>query len=327
MKDDRKVSKLLEFASEGSNARRKMLNKPSFKKTVGDKVVNRINEKELLKTENLESDTLIQEEVLKKVYEGAEPWVCMREAVPTTDVESNSIRVVKGEAGSYAQDLAEGGEIQQTGQNYTTTDITISKIGTGALVSNELVEDGLWDVVEMEIQKAGKRIENKLNRDVLASILSGVSTASINTTDSCSIGEVAATKGEIGADTYMPDTFVFHPQLESELIQSNNLLYASYAGTREVLKQGDLPPILGLNPYSLTVSTESDNWGSGSSDYYGLVYSKDDIGLLGIRRDITLKDYDDPIHDVTGAFATMRYGYSNIHTSAGRDIQYNTNNS
>lgn len=324
-RNDRVLSKLLEFGYEGSNGRRKMLSKPSFRKTIGEDRVKRIKNKELLKTENLESDTLIQEEILNKIYEGTEPFVCMRDALPTVNTDSNSLRIVLGESGSYAVDVGEGTEVDVYTQDYTTTDISINKIGTGALVSNELVEDGLWDVVEMEIQKAGKRMENKLNRDCISELLSGITNETDMTGSDMDMSTLASIKGKIKAYEYMPGTFIYHPTMEAEMIQDSNILYANRAGTAEYLKTGEMPPVLGLDPdmTSITLAdSDANNWGDSANDNYGLVYDKDNIALLAMRRDISLKNYDDPIHDVTGAFATMRFGVSTIRANAGHKIKY-----
>ena len=328
--EDRKLAKLLEFASEGANGRRKMLSQPSFRRSVGEDIVKRIEEKNLLQTEALQEDTLIQEEVLKKLYEGAEPFKCMRDVLNTVHTKSSSLRVTIGESGGYAYDLAEGGDIPNIEQDYTHVDISIGKVGTGALVSNELVEDGLWDVVAMEIKKGGRRIENKLNRDALEALLGGMDSGNdlTPTSTGLTVADLAKGRGLIKSDMYMPTDVILHPIAEAQLLQDTNLLYVAYAGQNKTLETGQIPKVVGLTPHSLSVTTTGTQVWTGSAEsannFYGLILDPEEAAILAIRRDISIKNYDDVIHDLTGAFATMRYGVGIIHSDAGSRIKTET---
>ena len=314
-----KLTKLLEYGFAGNNERSKMINKEAFKKTVGDEAY-----KTLLQSENyaITNSTLVQEEVYKTVIEGAEPFKCMREVVPTVNTNSYSVRFVKGEAGTYADQVAEGGAINIDTQTYSKTDITINKYGTRPLITNELIEDALFDVVELELKKAGARLENKLNRVILAALVAGITTNTSNPGGAhIEVSDIALAISKVKKQNYLPDILVTHPTAEGYLLQDSNLAYTSYAGSPGAIRQGDIgSKLMGLTPYTCTATDAADpTWDdtTAASDITALVLSKADIGALCMRRDVTVEQYDDPIHDLIGMSCTMRYGFGVLREKAG----------
>ena len=309
-----KLTKLLEFGFAGNNKQSEMLGAESFKKTLGDEQY-----KMLLQSEQaaIDASTLVQEEVYNTVVEGSEPFRCMREISPIVNTESYSLRVVKGEEGTYADKVPEAGAIPIDTQTYSKTDITMDKYGTRPIITNELIDDSLFDIVELELKKAGARLENKLNRVVLAAILAGVSTNTMSPGGShIAVSDIASAIAKIKKQNYLPDILVTHPTAEGYLLQDSNLAYVSYAGGTGTLRQGNLGgKIMGLSPYTCTATdAASPTWDdtTAASDVTALVLSKNDLGMLGMRRDITVEQYDDPIHDLVGISCTMRYGYGVI---------------
>jgi hypothetical protein len=314
-----KLTKLLEIAYAGNSEREKLLNKESTEKLFGKET------KELLQSNARQVDYLLQEEVYNTISQGAEPWKCMREIVPIIKTDSYSVRVVKGETGTYAEDLAEGANVPIDNQVYTKEDITIKKIGTRPLITNELIEDCLFDIVNLELQKAGMRMENKLNRDILVEILTDTTTTDIDPADAhLAVTDLARARASVATENYMPDKCLFHPTAEGYLIQDSNLAYASFAGTADTLHTGSIPKLLGMTPYtcSVTTGTTAHYWDStdAANHYYGLVLDSKAHTYLAMRRDLTVEQYDDPIHDLKGISCTMRYGVGCIQPKAGNLI-------
>jgi HK97 family phage major capsid protein len=316
-----KLTKLLEYGFAGNSERSKMMSKESFKKTIGEAAY-----KTLLQSENtaITESTLVQEEVYKTIVEGAEPAKCMREVVPIINTKTYSVRFVKGQTGTYATNIAEGAKIDIDTQEFTKQDITINKIGTRPLITNELIEDSLFDIVELELKKAGNRLENKLNRDVLYQILQGtnkISTSTMNPAGThISVSDIALAVSKVKKQNYMPDILLVHPTAEAYLLQDSNLAYVSFAGQSSSLNQGKVPTIMGLRPYYCTATdAASPVWDdtTAGSDVTAIVFSKNDLATICMRRDITVEQYDDPIHDLMGISCTMRYGTDVLRENAG----------
>jgi ppGpp synthetase/RelA/SpoT-type nucleotidyltranferase len=53
-----------------------------------------------------------------------------------------------------------------------------------------------------------------------------------------------------------------------------------------------------------------------------MVFSKKDFAALCMRRDLTIEQYDDPIHDLIGISLTMRFGTDVLNEKAGAAIYH-----
>ena len=316
-----KLAALLKYAEAGSNERKKLLASNAFKNTVGEKTFVKLQE-----AEDIAETTLLQEEVLKKVVEGAEPAVCFRNIVPIIKTDSFSVRVVKTTGGEYAEDIAEGGVIPVNTNELSKVDITINKIGTRPLITKEVIEDSLFDIVEIELAKAGRRMENKLNRDVLYEILSGITTTDTDpgTDNYFKVSDIATALKKVKTENFTPDTLIMHPHAEGLLLQDSNLVYVAYAGGDQTLRTGKIPTLLGLKPYTLSVTTGKTDYYWDDTDntdhYMGIVMDSKNMAYLAMRRDMTVERYEDPIHDLEGISVTMRYGVKTIQPKAGNRI-------
>ena len=322
-----KLSKLLEYQVARPSIRQKLLGKNSFKKAVGEDTL-----KTLLQTENqaISDSTLVQEEVYNTVIAGAEPFRCLREVTPVVNTGTYSVRFVKGEAGTYAGKIAEGSNIDIDVQTYSKQDITIDKWGTRPVITNELIEDCLFDIVDLELKKAGARMENALNRQVLYQMIAGTYAVSTNSVDpgastKMRVAHLAQAIAKVKGQNYMPDILMTHPHAEGSLLEDSNIVYNAYMGSSGPLSTGNIPRLMSLTPYTCTVTEQAtptwDNTDAGS-DIQALVFSKADFATICMRRDISIEDYKDPIHDLVGMAITMRFGTDVLQEKAACKILY-----
>jgi len=311
--------KLLEYAFAGNAERKRMLNSEAFKRIVGERAV-----KELLQAEDISETTLLQEEVIKKVYEGAEPARCVREVFPIQKTKSYAVRFIAGAAGTYASEVAEGAEIPVGQEDYSKIDVEVKKYATRPLITKEMVDDCLFNIIEHEIRKAGFRLENTLNRVVLTTLLKeldGISDIDPAGTH-LAVTDIAKAVGAVKAKNWMPDTLITHPMAEAQLLQDSNLVYVCYAGTEAPLREGAIPRLLGLKPWTLSVTAEPNSgvyWDGTDADnhYYALVLDSQNTAVIVMRDDITIEQYEDPIHDLVGITAKMRFGVGVLRDDAG----------
>ncbi|MBE3094896.1 MAG: phage major capsid protein [Actinobacteria bacterium] len=341
------LQSLLTFGKAGNAEKKGMLNKEWFKKSIEGRTCSipfqfktyglnspyeRIDGyKALLQSENqaITDSTLVQEEVYRTVIEGTEPFKCWRQLCPTTTAESYQTRILKGELGTYADEVAEAGAIPIDTQTYTTINIPIKKYGVRPVITNELIADSLFDIVEMELRKAGARLENKLNRVVLDKILNGdykIATSTLNPAGAhIAVSDIALAAKKVKKQNIMPDTMVTHPTAEGYLLQDSNLAYVAYAGNPSPLTLGVVPKLMGLTPYTCTATDKAGpTWNDSvaGTDVHAIVFSKNDLAMLRMRQDITITEYDDPIHDLVGMSCLMRYGAEVLNEKAGCVIYY-----
>lgn len=270
--------------------------------------------RELLLTEAIESTTLIQTEFYKTVLEGAEPNKIMRNAVRTIPIKSNQMSITLGETGSVLPEVSEGAELKDNSQNYVNVTLKSKKYGEKNVVSSELIEDSLFPVVAMEVSKAGARAENTLNHVVLTGLLDDAGNEHDCAGTDLAYKAIASGRKLMKKDFYNPDTCFVCADSEYTLMTDSQLSYGSYYGAGTPITSQTLPPIFGMkfyeyDPADSVYNSSTYTWGYEADGEIGMIMfdSSRLSHIIGMRRDITVKDYDDPIRDIKGAALTMRF--------------------
>jgi len=274
--------------------------------------------RELLLSEAIESTTLIQAEFYSTVLEGAEPAKVMRNALRVIPMKSNQQTFTLGETGSVLPLVAEGAELDSSNQDYTTCTLTSYKYGEKGIITNELIEDALYDIVALEVAKSGARAENTLNHVALTMLLDDAGKEHDCTGSNLGFAAVAAARKVMKTVNYSPDICIPCAEAEYALLVDSQISYASYygsAGPTPAVARGVIPPLMGikftpsLDPADTTYDSASHTWEYNSDGDMGMVLvdSAALAGVIGLRRDITVNKYDDPIRDLKGAALTMRF--------------------
>jgi len=316
-----KLARLLEYAHGSSTEKKRILNRPSFKTEVLNTYPK--EKRELIISDELESSTLLQEEVFSTIVEGAQPVRCVRDVFPVENIKTNQLRITyQSGAVVYADKVAEGAKIPLHTDKFATKTISVYKIGTRPIITNEMIEDGLWDTIEFELKQAGYKLENKLNRDVIDAAINAP--AGVGTAATVAVSDIAKGMQYITKKNRVPTHMIIHPVPESQLISGNNLLQAQMAGDNKALRNYDLGSLFGLKTARLNVTTATTgtyDWGdyTGANDV-GVLICDPSFVKIAMRRDITVEKYEDPIHDLQGISATMRFGVGTINSSGSAYI-------
>lgn len=272
--------------------------------------------RELLLSEAVESTTLIQEEFYSTVLEGAEPNKVIRNALRVIPMGSNQQSFTLGETGAVLPRVAEGAELTNNQQDYSKVTLTSVKYGEKGIISNELIEDAMYDVMALEVAKSGARAENTLNHVSLTMLLDDAGNEHDCTGSNLGYQALAGARKEMKVDGYRPDVGIICADAEYQLSIDSQMSYSSYYGSSGVtpVVAGTIPPVFGvrfftLDPFDTTYDSSTYTWEYNSDGDIGMVLvdSASLAGVIGMRRDITVKDYDDPIRDLKGAALTMRF--------------------
>jgi hypothetical protein len=291
-----------------------------------DPTAGRFQARELLLTEGIESTSIIQEQVLRTVIAGAEKFQIIRDIgcawYPT---KSNALRVPLGEAQRNADIVAEGAEIPDRTQDYDKRDFTIVKYGVKPRISFEMIEDGLVDVVAEEIFYAGAAVENRLNYDALTALATNAGNTTVGVgsgTAGTGLAFVREAKKMIKEDGFIADTIIMCSEFEDDLL-ANATLNTPYASLGEgVVRQGILPsPLLGLKWHvtdnGSTTVDGSHPWGYGADDEIGSIVMEAKRGCgVAMRRDRTVKKFEDITRELQTITVTMRADVNYLHANA-----------
>jgi hypothetical protein len=278
--------------------------------------------RELLLSTAIESTTLLQTEMHATVLEGAEPWKCMRQACTVLPMKANTLTIPVGEVGSYAPEVAEGAEIPISDQDYTSVTLTAKKYGVRPMITDEMVADALYPVIEMEIQKAGAKLENTLNKIALGALIDGTANNEHDASGSnLGIKAIATAVKKVKSDHFLADRIVLHPDAEALIMA--DYIPTGYVGA-EAAQNGKLPNLLGLAPFVTSVeAASSQTWEYNSDGDIGMVvFDSGNSTVIGERQPITIKRYDDVIRQIQGGTVSARWAVGTLQANAGARIEY-----
>jgi hypothetical protein len=278
--------------------------------------------RELLLTTAIESTTLIQTEMHATVLEGAEPWKCMRQACRVLPMKANTLTIPVGEVGSYAPEVAEGAEIPISDQDYTSVTLTAKKYGVRPMITDEMVADALYPVIEMEIQKAGAKLENTLNKIALGALIDGTANNEHDASGSnLGIKAIATAVKKVKSDHFLADRIVLHPDAEALIMA--DYIPTGYVGA-EAAQNGKLPNLLGLAPFVTSVeAASSQTWEYNSDGDIGMVvFDSGNSTVIGERQPITIKRYEDIVRQLQGGTVSARWAVGTLQANAGARIEY-----
>ena len=278
--------------------------------------------RELLLTTAIERTNLIQTEMYKTVVEGAEPFKVMRQALNIIPMNAATLDVPVGEAGSYAREVAEGAEVPISTQDYSKVTFTAKKIAERPVITDEMVADALYPVIELELRKAGAKLENKINQMAIVELVNNSSANEHDTNGSNQgIKAIAAAVAKVEADGFMPDRIVMCPGFKAGLMAE--FVPTGFSGADTVMT-GKLPNLLGLQAFvSNVVHTTAASWAYGTNEDLGaVVFDSQNSTMLGIRQDITVKRYDDVVRMLQGTVVSARVAVDTLSASAGSRIKY-----
>jgi len=287
--------------------------------------------RELLLSTKIESTTLVQTQMYATVLEGAEPAKCFRNMLPIVKMTGPTIRVPRGAAGTYAPAISEGGDIHINQQDYGYTDITAIKYGDMPYITNELIEDSMYDVMAMEVRKAGERIENTLNLGCLKYLIDNA-TYEVDTggvSGAQGIKAIAGARGLVKAAGWQPDSVVMCADAEAVVLKE--FIPTSYIGA-EAAMAGRLPNLLGLKvglcDVALTTTSSpfassSYTWDYDSDGEIGMViFDSRNAAIIGMKRDISMKKVEDVTRDIFACPVTARFGINYIQAGAICRVEY-----
>lgn len=265
--------------------------------------------RELLKAEAIEDTTLIQSEFFATIQEGASLAKAMRQAIPVFGMTSNKTGIVFRSSTGYMKETPEGAEAQINEGTYAKRDFEAKDYRERSLISQNMIDDCLYDLVAEEARHHGERAENTINHVALGVILqnSSLEHDTAGTSGAQGIKAVAAAKGKVKGAGYQPDIAILCA--DAETLVGQEFLLTGHAGAQQVIG-GSLPPFLGLKPWVVdtTSSSTTYTWDYDSDGDIGMLVCDSRVaGKIGMRQDLKLENYRDPVRDLVGAVVKLRF--------------------
>lgn len=288
------------------------------------------NARELLQTEGLAATNLIPTEVYATVIEGSEPAKCMRDAMTIYRMPSHVMTVPYGETGTYADIVAEGAEVPIATETLSVGTLTADKYAVRPMISREMVADAKFDIIATEIRKAGYKIENALNRLALNVMIDATGgNAGTYQTDCGGSGATplaftATAVGTLVGRGFTPTDLIMCPGFYGSVMSAFTSL-STNTGDRVV--QGGVAPgsLFGMKTHILGIADSAATyvWGFSADGYLGaLLIDRNAAGCIGMREDINVEQYSDPVRDLVGMKVAARFDAISLVATAQQWVQY-----
>jgi len=319
-----RLAKVLEYTYAGDSERKRILRSPRFPTDV----------RELVMSESMEEDTLVSQEIEKTILEGAETRSVIRKVLPIVDINTYNTLV--------PYDLSPSGSLEPVGEvaeaptlvtYFQSGSVQPRKYSTKIQITNEMLNDHRWDLVETQIKRAGAVLENTLNKVGMTEMLdghNGTKPADIDPTYlHIQLSDLARARQSLQTEYWGGGgiTFIGHPAAWRYLYTTTS--GSNYAGTNLVnISPNTGDNIIGMDAYELNTPLETHRvWASSTpkywdstdsaNHYYGIVLDSNNYAIIGMQDDIHVsREVNDPVHDLTSLVASAKFDVKVIKNKA-----------
>jgi len=207
-----------------------------------------------------------------------------------------------------AYSLSEGEDLSSysTKATYSTVQITPSKIGLQVKITQEAIDGCEFDLIKDHILEAGEAIADKEDKDIITELLTASTSIDAATTGTLAFGDIVKARNKVLTAKYNPNALVIHPDQEADLLQDDRFIDASAYGAREPILNGEIGKIAGLKVFV------TQNMTSGKA----IVLDTTRAAVLAIKRELTLKRWDNPSTDSVELNFYMEYGVEIVNDDA-----------
>lgn len=257
---------------------------------------------------------LISQKVLADVLHGAEhnkawkDWVKVAEMDEPKDqvatISEDDFLILEGTAG--AKGRYTGGKFGSVALD-CSEDRGLHKVVLG--LKKTWIKDNKWNTIQEATTVAGAAMYKHVATDIAAKLLASIGgTETFDTDLYKTIVKAIATNRKAG---FNPDAILVNPDQEATLMAMDKFISIEYLGrVGRLAEEGVIGNFYGTIPvYSTAVCGANP-----------LVYTRAKGVVAGLRQDLQIEDYDDPIQSLEGAVLTMRFDLAAAFTAAIRKV-------
>lgn len=265
----------------------------------------------LTRSAGTEGSLLIEKKIYGKLIEAVEKKRIGRDLAALyngpTDIPGSSIDIDFEDKDSMAvAKVAEGAAVPIDVQSYTSINLRPVKYGVRPLITKEMMEDGKWNLMMRNVAAAGKKMAE--NEDTL--IVAALDTASNTVSGGAAITIANITRAiqYLEDEDFEATDLIIGPEVANDLRNIGLLVKANESGSTEMLKKGYMGVLFNMN-----VHVVSGNIMTSTNAY---VIDRNEAFTIAEKRPVTVEEYDDKTHDLSGAVVTQRVVVSALKSDA-----------
>jgi HK97 family phage major capsid protein len=251
-------------------------------------------------------DTLVQE-VRKVLIPRSEAAV----VIGPSGIPGSSIDIDRETPNTLKiREIAEGADITLDQQTYDSVNVKPKKYGVGVRITKEMLEDAKWNLLQRNLETAGKRFAENETNLVLVQLDSAATT---NTGGAAlTISDITKMMNDIEEEDYTPTTLLVGNEVMQDLRNIDTFVEANKLGSREMLETGYVGIIYGLN----VIKYSSNAAPSTTYSKYAYVFDNKQAYYIVEKRPLTIENFDLPSNDMSAAVCTQRIAAQIIRTPA-----------
>lgn len=251
------------------------------------------------------------------------------QAMRIVDTPGSTLKVDYSQGTYRPKRFGSGGGMPDETMNTGQVTITPATWGINARITNELIEDSQWDVVQMHLEDAAKACAAESTAQAIATLVAAsngrgtLNTLSTGVTAVWDFDDILGGWKNNADDGFLSDTIIAPPQVIKGLASDASV--SAYSNDYHTRAVNDPPTAQGsfkgmaihalIGELAYYADTGSYILYSGSKDR-ALVYNKEAAGLCVRKRWLKIENYSDPVKDLVGAAITFREGYSTVNKDA-----------
>jgi len=213
--------------------------------------------------------------------------------------------------------VAEGAPYPLDAETYTKVQVTAKKYGHAFGITDEMVEDANWNLIERRLRNAGAEMARKEDALITAAfdnsttgIASETNHAITSTGTELGINDLLRGRRRILENNYNPTVAWINPTQEEELLNLDTFVEADKVGNRQGFERGLVGKFAGMMFLRNNTISEDTTY----------VLDPMNCGILAVRKPMFVEQWRDPLRDLTIAKVGQRMASRVLRPKAGAAI-------
>lgn len=224
-------------------------------------------------------------------------------------IAGSSVDVDLETADSMAvREVGEGAEVPLDVAEYTSFNLKPKKYGVAIRITREMLEDGKWNLLDLNLQRASMEIAENENSLVVSDALDQAANT-VSGGAAITIANITRAMQYLEDSDFSPTTFYVGNEVLNDLRNIDTFVEFQKVGNREMLERGFVGVVYGMN-----VIRVSTNAGYTTTSAY--VTDRQQAYLIAEKRPLTIENFELATFDMSGAVVTQRLGVRHIRASA-----------
>lgn len=206
--------------------------------------------------------------------------------------------------------VAEGADIDVDQTSYTTINVRPLKYGIGIRITNEMLEDAKWNLLEQNLEIAGRRFAENETNLVLLQLDRAANTVTGGA--AITIANITTAMLNLEDNDYEPTTLAVGPQVLQDLRNIDTFVEADKSGSTTMLNTGFVGRLYGMNVIRFSANAAP----STTYSQYAYVFDRSQAYCIVEKRPISVEKFVLPNNDMSAAVVTQRIAVAALRTAS-----------